>query len=56
MTQNSWKREIRKLMRQFLIPKAIINQIIYETEQESKDTDSYDILYERAWRKAKCFM
>lgn len=47
----NWKREIRKLMKQFLIPKEKINAIIDQTIEESVSTDTEMQMYNRAWRK-----
>lgn len=47
----NWKREIRKLMKQFLIPKEKINAIIDQTIEESVSTDTEMQVYNRAWRK-----
>ena len=49
----SWKREIRKLMKQFLIPKEKINSIIDQTINESTSADTEMQMYNRAWRKFK---
>lgn len=46
-----WKKDLRKLMTDFCIPEPIIEQIISQTEQEAKPTETARQVYIRAWQK-----
>lgn len=46
-----WKRDLRKLMRDFCIPQSTCEQIIAQAEQEAKPTETSKQVYNRAWMK-----
>lgn len=46
-----WKKDLRKLMIDFCIPEPTIEQIISQTEQEAKPTETARQVYNRAWQK-----
>ena len=47
----SGKKILRKLMIDFCIPEPTIDQIISQTEQEAKPTETARQVYNRAWQK-----
>lgn len=46
-----WKKDIRKLLKDFCIPEPTIEQIISQAEQEAKPTETARQVYNRAWQK-----
>ena len=46
-----WKKDIKKLLKDFCIPEPTIEQIISQAEQEAKPTETARQVYNRAWQK-----